>query len=56
MKKVLSLILIFLSVVGILGGIGYSIYQGAWVIAVGLCAAGYVAWPGVVDLYKKLTK
>ena len=56
MKKALYLILLFLTVVGILGGIGYSIYQGVWVIAVGLCVAGYVAWPGVVDLYKKLTE
>ena len=55
MKKILYLILLFLTVVGIIGGIGYSIYSGAWVISIGLVAAGYVAWPGVKDLYKKLT-
>ena len=54
MKKALYLILLFLTVVGILGGIGYSIYQGAWYIAIGLVVAGYVAWPGVKDLFKKL--
>jgi hypothetical protein len=56
MNKALSLILLFLTVVGIIGGIGYSIYNGAWVIAIGLCIAGYVAWPGVVGLFKKLTE
>ena len=56
MKKVLCFILLFLAVVGILGGIGYTIYSGAYVISVGLLAAGYVAYPGVKELYKMLTE
>lgn len=56
MKKVFFLFLLFLTVVGIVGGIGYSIYQGAWVIAVGLVAAGYVAYPKFIELVKNMTE
>ena len=56
MKKIISLILLFLKIVGIAGGIGYSIYQGAWVIAVGLVAAGYVAYPKCAELVRNLTE
>ena len=56
MKKIISLILLFLTVVGIVGGIGYSLYQGAWVIAVGLVAAGYVAYPKCAELVRNLTE
>ena len=55
MDKVVYLLLLFLTVVGLLGGIGYSIYSNAYVISVGLIAATYVAWPGIKDLYKKLS-
>ena len=56
MKKVFSLFLLFLTIVGIAGGIGYSIYQGAWIIAVGLVAAGYMAYPKFVELVKNMTE
>ncbi len=56
MKKVFSLFLLFLAFVGIAGGIGYSIYYGAWVIAVGLVAAGYMAYPKFVELVKNMTE
>ena len=56
MKKIISFILLFLTVVGIVGGIGYSIYQGAWVIAVGLVAAGYMAYPKCMELIKNMTE
>lgn len=56
MKKIVSLFLLFLTIVGIAGGIGYSIYQGAWVIAVGLVAAGYMAYPKCMELVKNMTE
>jgi len=55
MDKVVYLLLLFLTAIGILGGIGYSIYSNAHVISVGLIATAYVAWPGIKDLYKKLS-
>lgn len=55
MTKVVYLLLLFLTVVGLLGGIGYSIYSNAYVISAGLIATAYVAWPGIKDLYEKLS-
>ena len=54
MKKILYFILLILTVIGIIGGIGYSIYNGAWVIAIGLVVTGYMAYPKVKDLIDKL--
>lgn len=55
MDKVIYLLLLFLTVVGILGGIGYTMYNHTYVISVGLIATTYVAWPGIKDLYNKLS-
>ena len=54
MKKVLYLILLFMAVVGILGGIGYTAYYKVYPIAICLLASGYVCYPGVKDLFSKL--
>ena len=54
MKKVLYLILLFMAVVGILGGIGYTAYYKVYPITICLLASGYVCYPGVKDLFKKL--
>ena len=54
MKKILNFILLFLTLVGIIGGIGYSIYDGRWVIAVGIAVAGYMAWPKVKKMFEEL--
>ena len=54
MKKILNFILLFLTLIGIIGGIGYSIYNSAWVIAVGIAVAGYMAWPKVKKVFEEL--
>ena len=54
MKKIIDFVLIFLTVTGIIGGIGYSIYNSAWVIAVGIAVAGYMAWPKVKKVFEEL--
>ena len=55
-KSIIAFILMVLSLVGILGGIGYSIYCGAYVIAVGLVAAGYLAYPKFMECIKLITE
>lgn len=55
MDKVFYLLLLFFTVVGIIGGIGYTINCGAYVISIGLIASAYVIWPGIKDLFKKLS-
>ena len=54
MKKIINFILLFLTLIGIIGGIGYSIYNNAWGIAVGIAVAGYMAWPGVKKAFEEL--
>jgi hypothetical protein len=54
MKKIINFILLFLTLIGIIGGIGYSIYNSAWVIAVGIAIAGYMAWPKVKKVFEEL--
>ena len=55
MNKVLILIILFLSFMGIIGGIGYTIYYGAWFFSVGLVAVAYLAWPKFKELFGTLT-
>lgn len=54
MNKIFIFILLFLSAIGILGGVGYTIYNDAWPLAVGLVGAGYLAWPEFKRYWKKL--
>ena len=55
LKKVLSFALLFVWAMGIVGGIGYSIYGGAWPIAVGVAVAAWLSWPKVTELFHNLT-
>lgn len=54
MNKILNFILLFLTVIGIIGGIGYSVYNSSWVIAIGLVVTGYMAYPKVKETFNKL--
>lgn len=44
MKKVFCFIMLFLYVLGVIGGIGYTIYYGEYHIAVGVASLGYMAF------------
>lgn len=54
MKKVLYFILLILSVLGFIGGIGYTVYYDGYPIAVGILVLGYSSYPKVKEYYKKL--
>lgn len=56
MRKYICLILLFLYVMGTIGGIGYACYSGAWVIAVAVLVLGAMAFPTAKEIYKKITK
>ena len=45
MKKIGYFLLLILCVIGCIGGIGYSIYCGAWPVAIGVAVLAYTAWP-----------
>ena len=56
MKKFLAFILLCLTIVGFIEVIGYSLYQSAWLIAVGQVVVGIMAFPKVKQLFKQLTE
>lgn len=53
-KKFLSFILLSLAVLGCIGGLGWSLYNGGYVIAVGVVGLTYLAWPEIVKNFKVL--
>lgn len=55
MKKYFSFIMICLYVLGIIGGLGWTLYSGGYVIAVGVVAVAYMAWPKLVGYFRDLT-
>ena len=56
MNKALLFFLLCLAIIGIVGGIGYTLWCRAYPIAMGVAATGYLAWPGIVKRYKELTE
>ena len=54
--KYVYFIALFLYAMGVIGGIGYAIYSGAWVIAVAVAVLGVLAFPTAKMLYKKITE
>lgn len=56
MKKYLYLIIIFAYVMGVIGGIGYAVYSGAYIIAVAVAILGAMAFPTAKEIYKKITE
>lgn len=55
MKKILNFILLCLYIVGLIGGIGYTIHSHAWVITVGVAVLGVMGWPMARDCFKNLS-
>lgn len=55
MKKILCFFALFLYIMGTIGGIGYCVYNGAWLIAVAVAVVAAMAVPTVIKFYKFLT-
>lgn len=55
MKKIISFIMLCLCVVGVIGGIGYSLYCGAWPVVIGVAALTYSALPEIKKYFTTLT-
>lgn len=53
MKSLFGFIVICLWLLGALGGVGYSIYCEAWVIAVGVLTNAVLAFFKVKEIYKE---
>ena len=55
MKKILYFFLLFLGAMGLIGGVGYSIFSGAWPIAIGVGVLGWMAWPKFCEMFRWLS-
>lgn len=55
MKKYFSFLMICLYILGVIGGLGWTLYSGGYVIAVGVVAVAYMAWPKLVEYFHDLT-
>lgn len=49
-KGFLYLLVLLLYAMGVIGGIGYAIYNGAYPIAVGVAVTGWLALPKVREI------
>lgn len=54
MKEFYYTIMIFLYILGVVGGIGYAAYNQAYVIVIGIAALAYLAFPKVKEYVKLL--
>ena len=54
MKKIYYFMMLCLYVLGTINGIGYSIYIGEYVTAIGVAVLAYMAWPTAVNYWKNL--
>jgi hypothetical protein len=52
MKKFLYFVMLCLYVLGTINGIGYSLYIGEWVTAIGVAILAVMAWPTAVSYWK----
>lgn len=55
LKKIISIFLLALIIVGLLGGIGYAIWCKAYIIAIGIAVLGGAAIPEIKRLFKVIT-
>lgn len=56
MKKFISFIMICLYVLGTIGGLGWVLYSKGYVIAVGVVAVAYMAFPAAKTYFNDLTE
>lgn len=54
MKKIIYFLAICAYALGVIGGIGYALYNEAWPIAVGVAVVGYMAFPKLKEYVKAL--
>lgn len=56
MKKFICFLLLCLYVLGTIGGVGYALYNHAYLIAAGVVAVAAMAVPQVVKYFKEMTE
>lgn len=54
MKKIYCFVMLLLYILGVIGGIGYTIYYGEYHIAVGIAATGFLAFTKAKEMFDYL--
>lgn len=54
MEKVLKFLIFFLSIIGLISGIGYSLYIGEYITAIGVSALGYCGSFKLIEIFNEL--
>ena len=54
MKSIELFLILAIAFLGLAGGIGYAIYNGAYLIAIGIAVLGYLAYPKAKEMFKEL--
>lgn len=54
MKSIELFLILAIAFLGLVGGIGYTIYNGAYLIAIGIAVLGYLAYPKAKEMFKAL--
>lgn len=54
MKSIELFLILAIAFLGLAGGIGYTIYNGAYLIAIGIAVLGYLAYPKAKEMFKGL--
>jgi hypothetical protein len=56
MRKIIYFVLMCLYILGAIGGVGYALYNHAYLIAIGVVVVAAMALPQVVKYYQMLTE
>ena len=54
MIKIVYFLVLTLYLLGVIGGIGYTVYTNAYVITLGIVVTSYLAFPKAKELFKKM--
>ena len=54
MKNIMTFVILAIAFIGLVGGIGYTIYGGAYPLAVGVAVLGYLAYDKAKEMFKSL--
>ena len=54
MKSIELFLILAIAFLGLAGGIGYTIYNGAYLITIGIVVLGYLAYPKAKEMFKNL--
>jgi hypothetical protein len=51
MKSIFNFAMICLYLLGSIGGLGYALYNKAWLVAIGVAVLAYMAFPKAKEYY-----